>query len=430
VTSFADPVPEQALPATETWFVRRGLPLLVEDYSASTDVWTRALPALIVGFVFLIVSGHDELRVELNLDESGLLIDGSLPSAGDLLRSALLLLLLVAAFVIWNVLRGRRAFARPSRVGPGVLAVFVLVPAVLALLTGQGWAAAAATAVLGAVLLAIIYVVTRYAGLALLWWVLRWTFTQLGDVYRLSTRALPLMLLFITFLFVNTEVWQVAGTMQGQVLWATLAVFAGLGILFLAGRVGEEVDEIEVGTDRDVVLAAAAGGPLAQAVGSLPDLDRPVPLRRAQRANLGLVLVSAQLIQVALIGVIVWAFFLLVGALAISLQVQQQWLGTLMPVEVVVPFGDEHGLTRPLLRVATFLGGFAAFYAMVYAATDQVYREHFFAGIGAHLRRSLAVRRGYLAVRRSVGLPAPGPVPAAGPTGGPVLTEREQTDAW
>ncbi len=76
----------------------------------------------------------------------------------------------------------------------------------------------------------LVYVVTRYALVALVLWVLRWTFAQLSNVTRLITRVLPLMLLFITFLFINTEVWQVAGTMSAQVLWGSLAVFAVIGV--------------------------------------------------------------------------------------------------------------------------------------------------------------------------------------------------------
>ena len=57
--------------------------------------------------------------------------------------------------------------------------------------------------------------------------------------------------------------------------------------------------------------------------------------------------------------------------------------------------------------MAAFLGGFAAFYATVYAATDKVYRKYFAERISQDLSRAFAVRRAYLAARRSAGLPAP-----------------------
>ena len=42
-------------------------------------------------------------------------------------------------------------------------------------------------------------------------------------------RALPLLLLFTTFLFINAEVWQVAGTLAGPAYIATLSIFFLLG---------------------------------------------------------------------------------------------------------------------------------------------------------------------------------------------------------
>src|SRR5665254_8124 len=51
-----------------------------------------------------------------------------------------------------------------------------------------------------------------------LWAVVR-TFRSLGLLFPLVTRALPLLLLFITFLFINAEVWQVVASLDGGVLW-------------------------------------------------------------------------------------------------------------------------------------------------------------------------------------------------------------------
>ena len=56
--------------------------------------------------------------------------------------------------------------------------------------------------------LGIVYVITRYALIALTAWALRWTFAQLGDVAQLVTRVLPLMLLVVTFLYLSPGVWQ------------------------------------------------------------------------------------------------------------------------------------------------------------------------------------------------------------------------------
>ena len=48
-------------------------------------------------------------------------------------------------------------------------------------------------------------------------WAGKRTLGSLGLLFPLVTRALPLLLLFITFLFINTEVWMVAASLDGGV---------------------------------------------------------------------------------------------------------------------------------------------------------------------------------------------------------------------
>jgi len=380
--------------ATERWFIRQGLPMFVEEYSAGRDVWTRALPVLALLFVVSILTGT---------------------VAADTVRGAVLLVLVamlaLGAYAAWNRTRGRSAFALPPSVGIGWLIAFVAVPALASLAVSRDLVAFWGDLAVGAVVLGLVYIVTRYALVAQLGWALRWTFRQLSSVTRLITRVLPLMLLFITFLFINTEVWQVAGTMSAAVLWGSLAVFAVVGVLFIVGRSREEFQGIEVTTDREQLLDLTHGTPMADVAHDLPGLDEPVPMRTSQRANLVAVMVTAQAVQVGLVGIVVWAFFVIFGAVAISIPVQEAWLAGLGPVDVLLPLGDGHGVTRSLLRVSTFLGGFAAFYATVYAASDPVYRDHFVGRITATVERAVAVRRVYLALRRREGLQVDVPAP-------------------
>jgi hypothetical protein len=378
----------EAVRTTERWFIRQGLPLFVEEYSAGRDVWTRAVPVLSFLFVLNIVASITVARSVLG----GVLL-------------ALVVVAALAAYGLLNVRAGRPWYALPQQLGFGWLAAFVVVPPLLSVAVDQDVQLFVGSLLGGVLLLALVYVVTRYALVAQVGWALRWTFRQLSSVTKLITSVLPLMLLFITFLFINPEVRQVAGTMRAAVLWGSLAVFAIVGVLFIIGRSRAEFGGIEVSTDPEHVRGLTAGTPMQEAAAHLEGLEQPVPLRRSQRANLVAVMVTAQSVQVALVGVVVWAFFVLFGSVAISVAVQEAWLAGLAPVEVLVELGPGHGITRQLLRVSTFLGGFAGFYATVYAASDGVYRENFVARISATVERAVAVRRAYVALRRREGLP-------------------------
>ena len=85
-----------------------------------------------------------------------------------------------------------------------------------------------------------------------------------------------------------------------------------------------------------------------------------------------LVTLFTQLVQAAVVGIAVWCFFLAFGAVAIKESVQESWLG--QPPDELVPLWADHGVTRELFRVATFIGGFAGLYFTVYALTDSHYR--------------------------------------------------------
>lgn len=376
-------MPDPRLRATERWFYRRGLPFFVEDYRSSTDVWTRASPALAVIFVIMVVVAATTF---------------------DDLLGALAGMLLAAAFLIGygvrNVRQGRSWRALPERVTWPVLAGFVLVPGAVAFASTRAVAATTEALVLAIVVLALAWVLTRYAVLALVGWAIRYTFRGVNDLYRLTTRALPLLLLFLTFLFLNTEVWQVAGGLEAAHLWLVLAMFIVFGVVFVIGRVPEEIRLIEAATTHDQVIRACQRTPLADVVGSLDDLDTPVGLNRRQKANIGLVMTVAQLVQVALFAVVVWAFLVVFGALAVSVSLQTIWMDGESPVTVVWDWGNGYGVSRQLLRVSLFLAAFSGFYVTIYTAIDAAYREHFYDRIRLDLERSLSVRRAYVLLRR------------------------------
>ncbi len=44
-------MPDRPVADLEVWFVRRGVPHFIHDYSARTDIWTRAFPILVLAYL-------------------------------------------------------------------------------------------------------------------------------------------------------------------------------------------------------------------------------------------------------------------------------------------------------------------------------------------------------------------------------------------
>ena len=90
-----------------------------------------------------------------------------------------------------------------------------------------------------------------------------------GVMFPLVTRALPLLLLFTTFLFINTEVWQVASSLPRSILWTAVLLFAAVAVAFLLVRLPEELDGVteRIGDGGARAQRAPAGEPAARAAG-------------------------------------------------------------------------------------------------------------------------------------------------------------------
>lgn len=294
------------------------------------------------------------------------------------------------------------ALLKPSRLVPlvvtagvvGTLAGSVLGGASGETSTGLFLGAAAALAVL------LFYVGGPLRVGTMARWAARRTVTELRLLVPLLTRALPLLLLFMTFLFINTEVWQVASTMLRPTLWGTVWVFVGIGLAFLVTRLPEEVRRVEAMVVEDGVARACVGTPVEAAAEHVVPEAAHVPLTRTQRANLVLVLLVAQAFQVLLLAVLVLCFFLAFGALAISDEVLTAW--TAQQPQPVLLLGLElpaRPVSNQLFQVSLFLSAFAGLYFTVYAVSDATYREQFFAELDTELERAVGVRAVYRAAR-------------------------------
>ncbi len=223
----------------------------------------------------------------------------------------------------------------------------------------------------------LLLVAAVYAGRALKFqliagWALRHALANLALLFPLVTRALPMLLLFITFLFINTEVWMIAAALDDGVLWLAVLLFAGVATGFLVVRLIEEVDRLDDEVGRDQL------GDAADVVG-------------LQRANLVLVLLIIQGFQVLLLSLAVFVFLIIFGAVAMDEEVLKAWIGD----DLTYPWGLRL-VSRELVQVSTFLASFSGLYFAVNAITDETYRREFFTDVLGELEQALRVRVGYL----------------------------------
>lgn len=235
-------------------------------------------------------------------------------------------------------------------------------------------------------------------------WAVDRTLGGLRLLMPLVTRALPLLLLFVTFLFINAEVWELSSTLDGGVLWMTVLLFGLFAVGFLWVRLPEELDRTERVISEDALVDACRGTPLearARAWAAENDTDLievNVTMRRYERANLILVLVIAQSVQVLLLALSVFAFFMLFGGLVMTGETQMSWTG-LESVEELGQVPVLSNFTWVLFQVSVFLGAFSGFYFAVSAVSDEAYRDQFFTTVKRELDRAVAVRTLYLELR-------------------------------
>jgi hypothetical protein len=344
-------------------FHRAGLPLFDEDFSASTDVFNRAAPLL--ALVFL-----GEMLGAISLEWS------VLANAAALLGG---LVILLAATGLVNRWRGRPFRSVPEDVGVPELVAFVLVPSMLPAIFGGQLTSALVTAAGNLALLAVVYAVYGYGLISILRWVGRRLAGQLAASAMLLARAVPLLMIFALLAFMSTEMWQVFSEISDPGLVAVGLLFLLLGVGFLIARLPREVRRLEA------------------EVGS-----EALPLSSRQRRNVGVVLFVSQAVQVLTVALLVAAFFVVFGAIAVPEQVRESWIGT--GGEVLVPltlFGESFDLTSELLKVAGGLAAFSGLYFAIAMLTDSTYREEFLNELTDELRTTFRERAEYLRLRAS-----------------------------
>jgi hypothetical protein len=343
---------------------RAGLPLLIEEYSASEDIFTRAVPF----FVFVALA---EVSGAVNLTWS---------IAANLFAVAAATVLLVVGFGVFNAVRGRPFFTRPDRIGVVELAAFVLLPALLPLIFGGQAVSALFTALANLVLVGLAWLVVGFGLVSVVRWAGARLFSQLATSLTVLVRALPLILFFGLLAFFTAEIWQLFNTVPTSRFVAAVVLFVVLGTLFLIVRVPQGTQDVEAAVE-------LAG----------------VPLRPAQRLNVALVIIVSQALQILLVTMLVWLFFATFGALLVDVDVIAEWTGEQPQILFRIPFIDDVVVTRQLLRAAFGIAAFSGLYYAVAMLVDATYRDEFVGELKEKLRSTFLIRAEYLELRGVAG---------------------------
>lgn len=372
----------------ERWFVRRGLPHLIDDYTATDDIFTRMAPFL-AGVVFL------EFFLAFGDRWTGW--SQAVAFLGGIAA-------LVGGVVLVNRIRGRRSFQLPDDIGVWELALYVVLPIVPTVIGSQGSAVDNAVSVVAfnLVLLAVGYVVTSWALIPMMRWSFGQVRRQVTDVANLAMKSLPTLLIFSAFIFINAEMWQVANDFTLPLFGMVMLLLAGIGGVFIFVSVRRLTVDLARFSAWGDVRPRCANTPVEEII---PADDEPAPdtpplVRRAEW-NVNLLLFVAQGIQVLLVSLVITTFYVVFGLLTVREETLLQWttVGELTyerdwAVEIAI-FGTDLILTRQLLLVALFIGMFSGLNFAVQVITDDTYREEFIADMTAEVRDALAVRAVY-----------------------------------
>ncbi|WP_194926734.1 hypothetical protein [Catenulispora pinisilvae] len=408
----------------EKWFIKRGLPHFIENYKATEDVFNRALPL----FVVLVV-------VQMGLE----LTSKTVTWKDRLIGGAIGFAAIVVVILVANLIRQPQRWYRwPRKIGPAEITLLVLLGPVVGKLSGAGWGAVVADFVANILVLALVYLLVAYAILPVLKWALKHSFEELGNLGNLASKALPMLALFGTFLFLNVDMWHIASSFDKRSqLWYTTLFFAAITFLFLMVRLPGEVKNLQGEYYLEAVVAASADTPLHEHVGELDDVLPQLRTDRRQQVNMLFVLAFTQVIQILLLSVVVFVYFVSLGKLAVTdgqiadwlkspecvgitssklsglkpaavaqachFSTEEQgetWLKIIQPGRLFgfparIP-GTDIFFSEPLLRTAILLTTFSAFFFAVSAVTDEAYRKDFFESITGRLAKCLTIRCGYV----------------------------------
>ena len=382
---------EHRIEAVEQWFRRRGLPAVVRGRPARLLVRTAPAVVFIGAWQLLtdVLSAVDG-KTDADFDR---LMESDLFALGY--GGLLLSLVIVPALGSWLTARWvRRKLVEHGGAVPAaaMAGVFVLVVPV------AGWIAEDSSVPFGLVtqlaILAGLFAAAFAGAGSIVGWALRAAFRQLRLLGELTTRVLPLLLLFTVFGFFTTEIWQVGAALPRARMWLVVGLFAVVAVVFLSGMLRDEVTGLTQSRTVPVGLAKLRETPLAPFLADGVPAER-VPLTKLERANMILVLVLTQVLQTLVLATVMFVFFVIFGIIAIQHSVIKAWISRDPTTGIL--FGIQLPVPQELLHVSLFIAAFSGLYFAASTVTDAKYRSAYFDPLADHLAVSLVARDHYLA---------------------------------
>lgn len=409
--------------AIERWFLKRGLPQFIVDYEGTAVFLTRALPLLIAIFLFQVFLA---MNIRWGIVANILAVIGGLA-------------VLSGVWGVSNLVRSRSIFSRPERLGVGELAVFVIGPAALPLIFGFQVFQAVVVAVINLLLVALIYGTASFALIPMGRWAIRSIGRQVGATIQMAARALPLLLIVVIFSFFTQEMWQLAGNFDLARLTLVSCFFFAVGCVFLISRLPSQASEDSVflrwtlvddalrktpfwpqpAEVVDRVSRELGGNPeerldpveLDLGPGGIPQsdprdiegifsalMDVPPGFSQREWANVLLVLLFRQGMQILAVTLTLGLFYLAMGTFVVDLPLQAAWVqGPAKKLVDVTLWGRELALTEQVLKVTVFLTAFSGLFLTVQVFTDKTYRREFTEELTKEMRDAFAVRLVYRA---------------------------------
>jgi hypothetical protein len=231
---------------------------------------------------------------------------------------------------------------------------------------------------------------TTYGLGALLKAAIRHVIADLRNSVALLGRALPPMLFVTLFLFFTGELWQA----MNKLLWPRVSLivllFAAITVLAAAARLRDEIGRVEQDLRPEILHGACKGTPLSGV--EITEPLQPKRLNGRQGRNLLVMLAIRQLVQAAVVGLALFAFFVVLGLIVVTPEIAEKWIGE------TVNYGWL-GLPSAMLRNATLFAAFGSMYFSVISMSDAEHRQRFFAPVLEKVERTLEVRAVYLKVR-------------------------------